>query len=265
MEDSGDSFSLFDYLGLGLGESPLYDLDLDLGLELSELGEDLAETHSTETESKSTESVVPCLIDNTFTAALTLPLFQCSHCDRKFHHRKSLRRHQMKQPHCGQHNIKLGHVQFDMEQFSKTLRANGKKNEKNGSQSDVRSGKMYLEKDLGISRAVYRCQVCGTLFSSQDKLQIHTEELQGRLQCCYCSKILGNRAKLKTHHRSHTRQRPFQCEFCENSFTELSSLRKHILTHGPRRHQCHRCEKAFVRSDYLKKHINSNVCNQIVI
>merc|ERR1719234_1530529 len=85
-----------------------------------------------------------------------------------------------------------------------------------------------------------------------------------RLCCCHCKKRFGSQNKLSTHHRSHTKQRPFACRFCEKRFTELSSLRKHTLTHGPPHHQCHRCEKAFVRKDYLKKHLNSAICLKLM-
>jgi hypothetical protein len=266
MED-GDfccsSFSLSDYLGLGLGGTLLddhCDLDLQFGLSLSSLDE-LTESGPgpgdwepvvTGSAGKTRESV-SCVRD---TPSLTSAPPQCSRCGTKFRHRKSVRRHEVTQPRCHQPGAHTTQLHFDMDQFSKTLRSELGKSPSCGS--------VGTEQDMDtiVPRTLHSCQVCAAVFSSQDKLQIHAEELQARLQCCHCSKRLGNRGKLATHHRSHTRHRPFQCGFCENSFTELSSLRKHTLTHGPRTHKCSRCGKAFVRPDYLRKHTSSGVCRK---
>ena len=42
-----------------------------------------------------------------------------------------------------------------------------------------------------------------------------------RLSCCQCKKRFGSANKLSTHHRSHTKQRPFSCRFCEKRFAVL--------------------------------------------
>jgi len=173
-------------------------------------------------------------------------VFSCEKCGQIFQHLKSLKRHEASNTSCSK---KPAPTLWDSEQFSRTLTSNS---------SELVEGK---EKGENLDDT---CSVCRENFSSSDKLLIHMEEHFSRLCCCQCKKRFGSQNKLSTHHRSHTKQRPFACRFCEKRFTELSSLRKHTLTHGPPHHQCHRCEKAFVRKDYLKKHLNSAVCLKLI-
>lgn len=53
----------------------------------------------------------------------------------------------------------------------------------------------------------------------------------------------------------HTREKPFQCNFCLKRFTLKENLRVHFQTHaGDKRFQCHLCFKRFTSKPGLKKH-----------
>ena len=99
-----------------------------------------------------------------------------------------------------------------------------------------------------------KCIVCDKEFFDADSLENHKEYHLSHRECCHCHKVLGNKSKLLTHHRSHTKENPYSCRMCGKSFAELSTLRKHEATHGERNFRCNLCQKAFVRKDYLAKH-----------
>ena len=178
-------------------------------------------------------------------------LYNCDKCGKTFKHKKSLKRHMLVNPNCEQTQENTpGRFFGDFEQLSKII-----------CKTNSNSLNRYLNhSDKKTADSHSFCQICLTPLSSSDKGQIHSEEYSRRFQCCKCKKILGNRQKLKSHYRIHTKEKPFHCNFCEKIFSECSSLRKHLLTHGPRKYNCDFCNKRFIRKDYLYKHIRSRVC-----
>lgn len=99
------------------------------------------------------------------------------------------------------------------------------------------------------------CRICRHEFHELGSLRSHSEHHLSLRKCCLCQRVLGNRSKLVTHHRSHTKESPYACAFCPKRFSENSTLRKHEATHGAKNYTCSVCERGFVRKDYLDKHM----------
>ena len=47
-------------------------------------------------------------------------------------------------------------------------------------------------------------------------------------------------------------------KFCENSFSEVGSLKRHINTEGNKDYKCESCDKSFSQKRNLKRHIHSS-------
>ena len=72
-----------------------------------------------------------------------------------------------------------------------------------------------------------------------------------------CSKTFPCQSALVTHYRKHTKEKPFQCPFCNLFFTQNGNLKSHMFLHTEERpYTCKACKLSFAQKGALKEHKN---------
>ena len=73
------------------------------------------------------------------------------------------------------------------------------------------------------------CSVCTLVFASASLLDKHKKEFEDRISCCHCKKHFNTLSKLRTHHRKHSKEKPFKCQICGKYYTHRNTLARHQL------------------------------------
>jgi len=119
------------------------------------------------------------------------------------------------------------------------------------------------------------CDECDEKFLSKSlltnhKLQKHEGDGNKKtFACSLCGRVLNKRQSLIAHERSHTGERPFKCEYCEQRFITKQSLSRHIMNRHAAEtglpvavHVCELCGKEFKSKKNLKEHRYYHADNQ---
>ena len=79
-------------------------------------------------------------------------------------------------------------------------------------------------------------------------------------RCVDCEKSFERRNDLLRHNRSHTGEKPYQCEICKKkSFTTRGHMKTHMMMHsGETPYRCEICRKSCHSSSHLKIHMMSH-------
>ena len=73
--------------------------------------------------------------------------------------------------------------------------------------------------------------------------------------CQYCEESFSQSVIRDRHERTHTGEKPYPCQYCEKSFSQSGTRNQHKRTHtGEKPYPCQYCEKSFSRSGNRNQH-----------
>ncbi|XP_014679532.1 PREDICTED: PR domain zinc finger protein 14-like isoform X2 [Priapulus caudatus] len=123
----------------------------------------------------------------------------------------------------------------------------------------------YRDKHLKYTRCVdqgdrkFPCHLCSRSFEKRDRLRIHVlhvHEKHRPHKCTACDKSFSQSSSLNKHMRVHSGERPYKCVYCSKAFTASSILRTHIRQHsGEKPFKCKYCGKSFASHAAHDSHV----------
>ncbi|XP_036380617.1 zinc finger protein 711-like [Megalops cyprinoides] len=107
---------------------------------------------------------------------------------------------------------------------------------------------------------LHKCKYCDYETAEQGLLNRHLLAVHSKNfahVCVECAKGFRHPSELKKHMRTHTGEKPYQCQHCEFRCADQSNLKTHIKSkHGTELpYKCGHCPQAFADDKELQKHM----------
>ena len=72
--------------------------------------------------------------------------------------------------------------------------------------------------------------------------------------CNECNYANRRKSELVRHSRTHSKEKPFHCELCDQKFSQKGNLKVHVMSHKGGRFECKECDYKAAQKSSLVKH-----------
>ena len=115
-----------------------------------------------------------------------------------------------------------------------------------------------------------KCGFCHMIYQDEKSYLHHMTTLE--CMCEICGEVLKNPNKYSSHFISHKQGALYQCSLCIKSFSNLFTLRWHIISHNRDIFSCSLCRSSFPCKKSLMSHVtnehvlpwNCNTCGHVL-
>ena len=113
--------------------------------------------------------------------------------------------------------------------------------------------------------AVNECPHCNKTFSLRTNLNRHVKRLHGNnghkevtkpLTCSACGMRCRDNYQLKTHKRSHSKEKPFECSLCSYKSSRKEDVERHMKRCKGPKYNCGNCGQTFRSKIAVTDHMN---------
>jgi KRAB domain-containing zinc finger protein len=117
-----------------------------------------------------------------------------------------------------------------------------------------------------VEKCFYSCSICNKVFTTISNRNRHMKShnidkeqntnISDKFKCLICDKRMRDNYQLKLHIRTHTKEKPFQCNECQISFGRSGDLKRHkTKCDGKIKNHCTTCNQVFRNRQLHNDHV----------